>query len=173
MLPPGAVSLSELSGTWWIAHTKSRAEKVFCWELLDRGCGYFLPVIEKIRFSGGRKRVGLLPLFPSYVFFCGDWRARYSALTTNRLCTVLEVKDQEKLVQELLWIEAAVKSKRPLDIYPHAAIGRTCRIRSGPLAGIQGVVVQENNVTGLALQVSLLGQGAVLSIHPDLLEPIN
>ncbi len=170
MLPPGIESLAELPGPWWIAHTKSRAEKVFCWELLNQGIGFFLPVIERITFSGGRKRLVMHPMFPSYVFFSGDEVARYSALSTNKLCQVLPVKNQETLVRELCWIETAVRGKAGLDAYPYAAMGKRCRVRTGPLLGIEGVVVERSDITHLALQVSMLGQGALLEIHPDLLE---
>ena len=36
---------------------------------------------------------GLMPLFPSYVFFSGDADARYRALATGRLCQVIRVAD--------------------------------------------------------------------------------
>jgi transcription antitermination factor NusG len=172
MLPPGVQTLADMTGTWWIAHTKSRAEKAFCWELLGQGIGFFLPIVEKITFSGGRKRLVMHPMFPSYVFFTGDRAARYSALSTNRLCQVLEVKNQETFMKELTWIETAVNGKATLDTYPHAAVGKRCRVRSGPLLGVEGVVVERSSMTHLALQVSMLGQGALLQIHPDLLEPV-
>lgn len=173
MLPPGVDSLMDLPGPWWIAHTKSRAEKVFCWELLNQGIGFFLPCIEKITFSGGRKRLAQHPMFPSYVFFSGDEVARHHALSTNRLCQVLAVRNQDTLLRELAWIETAAKGKVPLDNYPHAAVGKRCRVRSGPLLGIEGVVVERSGMTHLALQVSMLGQGAILQIHPDLLESVD
>jgi len=173
MLPPGVNTVLDLPGPWWIAHTKSRAEKVFCWELLNQGIWFFLPIIEKITFSGGRKRQVMHPMFPSYVFFNGDEVARYSAMATNRLCQVLEVRNQDKLIKELSWIETAVKGDISLDPYPHAAKGNRCRVRSGPLMGVEGIVVERSAMTRLALQVSMLGQGALLQIHPDLLESVD
>jgi len=68
ILPPEVKTVSELTGQWWVAHTKSRFEKAFAWDLLRRGIGYFLPLVERVRVSGGRHRRVLAPLFPSYVF---------------------------------------------------------------------------------------------------------
>jgi len=65
ILTPEVDSLTKLAGTWWIAHTRPRFEKVFAWDMLKRGIGYFLPMREKITFSGGRKRRVLVPLFTS------------------------------------------------------------------------------------------------------------
>lgn len=56
ILTPEVQSLNELTGTWWVAYTKPRFEKAFAWDMLSRGIGYFLPMREKITFSGGRKR---------------------------------------------------------------------------------------------------------------------
>jgi len=173
MLSPTAKSLVEISGPWRIAHTKSRAEKAFCWDLVRLQLDFFLPMLERITFSGGRRRHVLCPMFPSYVFFSGSDGDRYEALTTNRLCQILEVKDQQKLVDELIWIETALRGKAVLDAYPHAVVGRRCRVRSGPLMGVEGIVVERSKLTRLALQVSMLGQGASLQIHPDLLEPLD
>ena len=61
---PGAGTLTDLAGTWWVAHTKARSEKALAWDLLRRDIGYFLPLLGRVRFSGGRKRRVLMPLFP-------------------------------------------------------------------------------------------------------------
>ncbi len=85
VLPPEVESVTQLSGRWWLAHTKSRCEKAFAWDLIDHSIGYFLPLIERVRISDGKKRRVLMPLFSSYVFFCGDEEDRYTAMTTSRL----------------------------------------------------------------------------------------
>jgi len=172
VVPPGTETVADFAGEWWVAHTKSRFEKAFAWDLWQRGISYFLPLIERVRMSGRRKRHVLAPLFPSYVFFCGDDENRYVAMTTNRLCQTLKVLDQETLIRELVAIEKALAGKAELDPYPFAAVGRRCRITAGPFQGLEGVVVQRNCIARLVLQVSMLGQGAALEIDADLLEAV-
>ncbi|MCD6303783.1 MAG: hypothetical protein J7M21_02335, partial [Planctomycetes bacterium] len=121
MVPPGTTTLAVLPGRWYVAHTRSRFEKAFAWDMLHRGIGYFLPLVERLRLSGGRRRRVLLPLFPSYVFFCGREQQRYIAMTTNRLCQVLEVADQRKLIKELTAIERALAGQARLEVHPHLA----------------------------------------------------
>ena len=70
--PATIASLRALPRTWAVAHTKARNEKAFAWDLVNRDIPYFLPMMQRVRFSGGRRRRVLLPLFPSYVFICGD-----------------------------------------------------------------------------------------------------
>lgn len=173
MLANDIDTLADITGQWWIAHTRSRFEKTFAWDLRSRGINYFLPLVERVRVSGGRKRRVVMPLFSSYVFFCGGESVRYEALATNRLCQVIKVHEQSKLVGELLAIEKALAGKVQLDPYPFAAVGRRCRITAGVFRGVEGVVIQRNGVTRLVLEVSMLGQGAALEIEADLIEPVN
>ena len=172
ILTPQVQSLAELTGTWWAAYTKPRFEKALAWALFNHRIGYFLPMREKIVFSGGRKRRMMIPLFTSYVFFCGSERDRYTALTTNRVCQTIEVADQDGLIEELVNIERALLSKAVIDNYPRLPIGSHCRIISGPMMGIEGVVIKRKDAKArMVLEVTMLGQGAVVEIDSDLLEP--
>jgi len=171
--PPRSESVAELPGRWWVAHTKSRFEKAFAWDMLHREIGYFLPTVERVRVSGGRKRRVWVPLFSSYVFFCGSQEDRLAAMMTNRLCQTLEVVDQGVLVSELVAIEKALAAKVELDPYSFAAVGRRCRIKSGPCEGLEGTVIQRHKQARLVLQVSILGQGASMEVDADLLESVQ
>jgi transcription antitermination factor NusG len=173
ILTPDVRSVTNLSGTWWVARTKARFEKVFAWDMLNRGIGYFLPMREKVIFSGGRKRKIMMPLFPLYVFFCGTEQDRYMALATNRLCQTIEVADQASLIEELAAIEKALLSKAVIDEYPRLPVGSICRIKSGPMIGIEGVIVERlNEKSRMVLSVSILGQGTLIEIDSDLVEQI-
>ena len=173
MLSQSAQSVYDMNGRWWLAHTKARFEKAFAWDLFSRGIGYFLPMLERVRFSGGRKRRTMLPLFTSYVFFNGSEEDRVEALATNRLCQIIKVVAQKTLVRELSMIQRAVQGTVSLDLYPFAAQGERCRIISGPFADLEGTVVERSRTARLVLAVDMLGQGVVMEIDADLLEPVK
>ncbi len=173
MTPPSMDSVARFTGDWWVAHTRPRFEKAFAWDLLNRGIGYFLPMMKRVTISGGRKRHVLTPLFTSYVFFCGTDEDRYTAMTTDRLCQTIPVKDQTRFVSEISAVQRALAGDAKLDPHPFAAIGRRCRVKAGPFEGIEGVVVHRNKIARLVLQVSILGQGAAIEIDADLLEPAD
>jgi transcription antitermination factor NusG len=174
ILTPDVESLTDLAGTWWAAYTKPRFEKALAWDLYSHGIGYFLPMREKIIFSGGRKRRVMTPLFTSYVFFCGTEQDRYIALTTNRVCQTIEVADQDGLIKELAGIEKALTTKAIIDNYPRLPLGNHCRVKSGPMMGIEGVVIARKDIKArMVLEVTILGQGAIVEIDADLLEPAS
>ncbi len=172
-LPSTVCSVADLSGDWWVAHTKARNEKALAHELNVSGIGYYLPMVERTKMSGGRKRRLMLPLFTSYVFFCGGPDERYSALATDRVCQVIPVVEQSKFVTELVAVERAIGSKLELDLHSFAVIGRRCRVTAGPLQGTTGTIIRRDNRTRLVLWVSMLGRGASLEIDADLLEPVD
>ena len=114
-----------------------------------------------------------MPLFPSYVFFRGDEMTRYSALTTGRLCRVIEISDQQGLTAELSAVHRALEGKAVLAPYLSAVVGTRCRVSAGPFQGLEGVVVRVDDTTRLVLQVGILGQGASMEIDADLVEPLE
>lgn len=174
LFPPDAAGPAALAGPWWVARTKARFEKSFAADLVARNVGYFLPMIERVTFSGGRKRRGLMPLFNGYVFFCGSDETRYRALLTDRLAQVIEVRDQIKFVDEIAALHRVIQSGAALDPYPFATVGRRCRVARGPLMGTEGTVIHRDGASPrLVLGVSMLAQGAALDIDVDVLEAIE
>jgi transcriptional antiterminator RfaH len=170
-IPPGAGSIARLEGAWCVAHTRARFEKAFAWDLLHRGIAYFLPMMERVRVSGGRKRRVMVPLFTSYVFFCGSDSDRHAAMTTGRLCQTIPVIDQTQFLSEIMAIEKVIAGCAVLDQYPRIAAGTRCRVIAGPFQGIEGVVIDRNKMARMVLSVGILGQGAAVEIDADLLEP--
>jgi len=173
MLSPPAESVLSLEGRWWVAHTRARNEKALAWDLVRESIGYFLPMKDRVRHSGGRKRRVMLPLFTSYFFLCGTPEDRYRAMTTNRISHTITVADQERFVRELAFLEQALQGQAKLDFYPQVALGQTCRVTAGPFKGIEGVVVRRSPRARVVLQVGLIGQGAAMEIDADLLEPTD
>jgi hypothetical protein len=168
---PGSGGVADCRGRWWVAHTKARCEKAFARDLLARRVAYFLPMCPRVRVSGGRKRTAMIPLFPSYVFFCGNEADRSAALTTNRLCRTIDVPDQDGLLRELAGIEKALSGRAELDLYPHAVAGRRFRVCAGPFEGVEGVVLARSGRARIVLEVRVLSCGAAMEIDADLLEP--
>jgi transcription antitermination factor NusG len=170
MVSPGFESVAEIPGRWWVAHTKARMEKRLAWDLLRRGIGYFLPVAKRTYISGGRKRRAHLPLFPSYVFFCGSEDDRYAALRTDRVARVIGVAAQRSLVSELAAIEQVLRHAT-LEPFPELPVGERCRIATGLFKGVEGIVLRQNSQNRrIVLQVTAIGQGAVMDLDGDLLE---
>jgi transcriptional antiterminator RfaH len=161
------------TGKWWVLHTKPRNEKALAGELgrLDITC--FLPLVHYRRTYGGRVKPVDLPLFPSYVFLCGTEEDRLAALRTNRIAHVLEVADQERLRHDLGHIYRVVTGDLPVDLYPRLRTGARCRVVSGTLSGLEGVVLRRRGPWKVYVGVEFLGQSAELEIDSALVEVLD
>ena len=169
---PENSEIESVIGRWWVAHTRSRHEKALAWNLHNSQIPYFLPLVERAVKRKGRIFKSLRPLFGGYIFFCGDEKDRYRALTTNRIAQVIEVVNQNGLIKELAQIHKALLGGAPLDPHPYLKSGDRCRVVAGPLIGLEGNIIVKKNRTRLLLQIEILGQAAALDIDADLLEPL-
>ena len=170
ILWPEAESIRDFTGRWWVAHTKSRNEKALAHDLIRKNMSYFLPMTWKIRRQSRRTIRSFLPLFSGYLFFCGEEGQRTELFRTNRVANLIEVKDQQKLLDELVQIEQALRAGAPLMPHKYIKAGQRCRVIAGPLTDLQGIVVQAKNSTRLVLQIDMLGQAASVEIDIDMIE---
>jgi len=170
---PEVKSIRDFTGLWWVAHTKSRNEKALAHDLIRRNISYFLPMSWRITRRSHRTIRSLLPLFSGYLFFCGQENQRIELLRTNRVANLIEVKDQQKLLDELIQIEQALRAGAPLTPHKYIEVGQWCRVIAGPLMGLEGIVVKAKNITRLVLQVDMLGQAASVEVDIDVIETID
>lgn len=170
---PQGQSIADFKGLWWVAHTKSRNEKALAHDLTGKDISYFLPMSWRAHRHRGRTIRALLPLFGGYLFFCGDENQRVEVLRTNRVANILEVKNQEKLLTEMLQIEKAIISGA--DLTPHKFIkaGQRCKVTAGPLADLQGIIVKIKGTMRLVLQIDMLGQATSVEIDACMIEALD
>lgn len=172
ILWPETDSISDFTGIWWVAHTKSRNEKALAHDLVNKNISYFLPMTWKIQRRSRRTTKSLLPLFAGYLFFCGEEKQRLELLRTNRVANLIVVDDQQKLLHELGKIEQALRVGVPLTPYKYIKQGQRCRVIAGPLLGLEGFVVKTKKAARLVLQVDILGQAASVEVDIDMIETI-
>ncbi len=170
---PQEESIRDFSGQWWVVHTRSRNEKALAHDLMSKNVSYFLPMSWKVRRRSRRTIRSFLPLFSGYLFFCGQEDQRVELLKTNRVANLIEVIDQETLLDELVQIAQALRSGAPLTPHKYLKAGQKCRVITGPLIGLEGIVVKTKNAIRLVLQIDMLGQAASVEIDIDLIEVLD
>ncbi len=176
-LPAASTSVAALlalwNARWWVLHTKPRQERALAKTLASVGVRHFLPLIRRYR-TYGRRRVGsTIPLFPGYVFLCGDEADRLAALRTNRVARVLEVPDQDGLRRDLSHVGRIVDGDCPVELYPGLQEGCRCQVISGSLAGLEGIVLRRRRPWRVYVAVTFLGRSAELEIEPDRLRILD
>ena len=164
----------ESAGTpWWAMYTMARREKELMRRLRAMEIGFYAPLVPKrSRSPGGRTRVSHVPLFASYVFVRGSQEERQRALTTNCISRCLEVPDVARLLHDLRQVRQLITLNAPVTIEARIEPGRRIRVRSGPMAGLEGTVIQRRGRDWLVVAVEFLGQGASVLLEDFQVEPL-
>lgn len=166
---------ADLPGRWWVAHTKPRNEKALAQDLAAWGVFCYLPLSQRLTHSPttGRASRSIVPVFTGYLFLNGNDEQRRTALTTNRIASMLPVMDQRELVGQLWQIQRVLSKQTDFEWGPALAAGDWARVVGGPLMGLEGVVLRKLKRARLALNVRMLAQSVVVEVERDLLEKID
>lgn len=154
------------SGNWCAVHTRHQHEKSVASLLSRQGFQVFLPTYGSVRRWSDRKKQITLPLFPGYVFLVDEAQRRLKVLSTPGVHAILTTGKVPAVIpsEEIAAIRRVVES--PMRIEPHRLLksGDAVRIKSGPLAGLEGIVSREKGVFRVVLSIKLLGRSAAVEI---------
>ena len=167
------IESDSLERRWWAVYTRSRQEKVFSQQLTGHQVPHYLPLVEKVSYSRGRRTKSRVPLFSGYVFLFGTEQERVTSLTTNRISQIIPVVDGDRLRSDLCQIARLIACGAPVTVEQRLAPGRRVRIRQGPLLGLEGTVVERRNGARLFVAVDFLQQGASIDLEDFVLEPLD
>ena len=159
---------------WWVFYTKSRQEKALARHLVSKRVPHYLPLQQKTTLWRGRRLCSLVPLFSGYVFLFVDAEERVAALASNRVARTIAVpaSGQQQLEGDLLQIHRLIESGVPLCPESRIEPGQLVRIKSGRLAGLEGVVTKRRAETRLLVAVNYMQQGASIEVDDFVLEAI-
>jgi transcription antitermination factor NusG len=138
--------------------------------LLDFDVPHVLPLRREVRVTSSRHRVARdLPVFPSYVFGCGDEcdRGNAMAAVTGKPVSILSVSvtDAVGLVRDLSQLLNAIEAGAPLGKAQAPRPGARVRVTSGPWEDTVGTLVREKGRDLLLLHVHSLGQVVPLELE--------
>jgi transcription antitermination factor NusG len=164
-------TIFEMTEPWWVAHLRSRQEKVLARYLRDYDIPFYLPQMEKRIRRSGRTFVSYLPLFSGYTFFRGEREEKLRALRSNVIVNVLEPPDQAEISAELKQLHQLQLTEGHLKPHPFVGPGDTVLITEGAFQGYRGVVLKEKGVTRLIVSVSFIRQSVALEIDREFIRP--
>jgi len=161
--------------SWHAVYLKSRHEFKVEKKLTETGIDHFLPVIERIRQWKDRKKKVSFPLFPGYIFvhIPDDYDLVLAVLKTAGVVRILSAKGKPVRIpdEQIIALQKLIENKHPIDPHPYISKGQRVRIKTGPLAGIEGILMEKQKQNLLVLAVDLLKQGASVKIDAFDIEP--
>jgi transcription antitermination factor NusG len=171
---PADRPLEDDLGLWWVLHAKPNCERMVASFLMHRDIGYYLPLYKRSVKVGYYQRVRTkeVPLFRGYLCFALE-KPRHGLLyDSKKVVRIIEVQDQWRFVTELQAVARAIAMGDDLLVEPRLIPGKRARILSGPLEGVEGVIVKGRKEKQFALSVVMFNQSVIVRVDPlTIIEP--
>lgn len=157
---------------WWALHVRPRAEKMLARKLQARRVGYYLPQHERRKKYQRRVVTSRVPVFPGYLFACGNQTAYEFSVTAREVVSPIPVVEQELLLTQLRNVRRLIDSGAPITPEARLETGMPARIVRGPLAGMSGQVVRNQRGLKFVLQVQFIQRAASIEVDGTMVEAI-
>jgi transcription antitermination factor NusG len=159
---------------WFALYTTSRHEKRVALHLSQRQIECYLPLYRAARrWSDGSKVTLDLPLFPGYLFIRIPRGERSRVLSVPGALAVVGGTGGEPASLPDATVEALRSGLKSRRAQPHRLMtaGQRVRIRSGALAGFEGIVVRSKNGYRVVLTLEHIMQSYSVEVDLDDVEP--
>ena len=167
--------LSYLEPRWYAAYTRAQHEKRVAQQLAERAVEHYLPVYETVhRWKDRRMRLEL-PLFPGYVFVHLALRDRLRVLQTPSVVRLVGFGGQPAALadQEIDALRRGLTHEMRIEPHPYLKVGQRVRVKTGPLQGLQGILVRKKNVSRFVISLDLIMRSVAAEIDVAELEPVR
>jgi transcription antitermination factor NusG len=160
---------------WFAVYTVPRHEKRVAQHLSTREIEHFVPLYRAHRRWNDGSRVTLeLPLFPSYVFVRIPTAMRFQVLRVPGVLYIVEGTAREPAMLPETDIDVLRRGLHQCSAVPHPYLtaGQRAFIRSGPLTGMEGIVVRTKSGCRVVLTLDLIRESIAVEVGSENLEPL-
>jgi transcription antitermination factor NusG len=169
------VDTAQADQQWYAVRVKPRYEKVVAFAAHRKGFEEFVPLcIRRHRWSDRSKPVEV-PLFPGYVFCRLKIEQRLALLTIPGVLHFVGIGkiptpiDQD----EIAAIQTAVQSESGILPWPFLDVGQRVRLTSGPMAGLEGLLIQVRDRRRFVIGLTILRRAIAVEIENHWAEPMD
>jgi len=157
---------------WYAAYTSANHERKIAAELERRSVECFLPVYDSVRRWKDRRVQLEMPLFPGYIFVHLALQDRLRVLQIPGVVRIVGFSGGAVPVpeMEISRIRGALKQALRAEPHPYLTAGRRVRVKSGPLNGMEGIVVRRKNKVRFVLSVELIRRAVAVELDGAELE---
>jgi transcription antitermination factor NusG len=160
---------------WFAVYTSARHEKRIAEHFGQRQIEHFLPLYHvQHKWKNGCNAKLELPLFPGYIFVRIQPNKRVPVLEVPGVLSIVSGTgcDAAPLADSDINTLRAGLSVRRAEPHPLLVIGQRVRIRSGALAGLEGIVLRRKSGFRVVLTLNLTMQSIAVEVNSEELEPL-
>jgi transcription antitermination factor NusG len=159
---------------WYAAYTSANHEKRVTEQLAVRSVDHFLPLYESVRRWKDRRVKLQMPLFPGYVFVHLALRDRLQILQIPGVAKLVGFNGTPTALpdEQIEALKAGLAAGVRAEPHPYLTAGRRVRVKSGPLAGMEGILVRRKNAARFVISLDLISRSVAVEVEAEDLQPI-
>ena len=159
---------------WYAVYTLPNNEKSLVKHLNIRQIESFLPTWESARTWKNRQRVKIVqPLFPSYLFVrIRDMERSKVLQSPGALRIIGNCQGPLSISEPEIEFLRSDFCRQRVEPYRELVVGKKVRIKSGPMQGIQGTLVQKRNSMRFVVSIEMINQNAAMEVAADEIETV-
>lgn len=171
----GGFNARGVTSPWFALQVRTRHEAGVAKFLSGKGYDPFVPLYQSRRRWSDRIKVVAEPLFPGYLFCRFDPNNRLPILATPGVIQIVGFNRMLVPVDEaeIDAIQSLVASGFPSQPWPFLQVGDRVQIDSGPLRGLEGLLVELKGSHRLVVSVTLLQRSVAVEIDSALVRALR
>lgn len=143
---------------WYAAYTSANHEKRVAEQLTQRSIDHFLPLYQSVRRWKDRRVRLQLPLFPGYVFVHLALRDRLQVVQIPGVVKLIGFGGTPTALpqEEIDALRTSLANGARAEPHPYLTVGRRVRVKSGPLAGMEGILLRRKPKLRVVISIELI-----------------
>ena len=172
---PMPVSNDPGESRWFAAYTSPRHEKHVSQQMRRRGIQNFLPLYKSVRRWKDRRKELELPIFPGYLFVRFAPRERLNVLQSPGVVNLVSFQGRPAPLPdaEIEILQRQLSQNAGFQPHPFLTVGRRVRVHSGPMAGVEGILVRKKDRFRVVVSIELIRQSVAMEIDQLDVEPAS
>ena len=158
---------------WYATYTSANHEKRVSEQLRVRGVEHFLPLYSSVRRWKDRRVTLEMPLFPGYLFVRLALRDRLKVLQVPGVAHLVGFSGTPLALpnEEVETLQSAHARGANAEPHPFLTAGRRVRIKAGPFAGLQGILLKRKGKCRVVISIELIQRSVAVDADAADVEP--
>lgn len=172
---PGRFAADRPSANWYALYTRPRHEKQVAEQMEQRRISCFLPLYRSVRRWKDRRKELELALFPGYVFVQVALRDQLCVLTLPGAVGLVMFNGQPAALPEaeIEDLRRRLAGYGTVEPHPYLQAGRRVRVCSGPMQGLEGIIVRRKDRCRVVFSLDLIRRSMVVEVDEADVEPLR
>jgi transcription antitermination factor NusG len=160
---------------WYAAYTNPRHEKRVAGQMDTNHIDCFVPLYRSVRRWKDRRKELELPLFPGYVFVHIALRDRLQVLQLPGVVQFVSFHGKPAALPtfEIEALRNGLARTTMVEPHPYLKMGRRVRVHSGPMAGLEGILIRRKDKFRVVLSIHMIERSVAVEVDETDVEPVG